>query len=122
MKPLSDYTAAFDAEYERQSALADAIDRRADQILADKDAMLDVCDRVIAEFDPAQLSRWLAQYFVASLDHKPNWFAASWWHSDDATLRQTVYETIRTMAAEKFDADRAESERQKRQRREGSGE
>lgn len=119
MKPLADYTDAFDAEYESQSALADAIDRRADQILADKDAMLDVCDRVIADLDPAQLSRWLAQYFVASLDHKPNWFAASWWSHDDATLRQAVYETIRTVAAEQLDTDRAESERQ---RREGSGE
>lgn len=119
MKPLADYTDAFDAEYENQSARADAIERRADMIRADRDAMLEVCDRVIADLDPAQLSRWLAQYFVASLDHKPNWFAASWWHADDVTLRQAVHDAIDAMAAEKVDADRAESERQ---RREGSGE
>lgn len=116
MQHLSDYSAAYDSEGERESAIADAIEREAVRIAFDKAALTEVIAGWLIDSD-TDIAELLAMLYARGHKAPPIWAIEGLSYAERqlaANINAEIDKQAALNVQERIDE-------QQRQRREGSG-
>jgi hypothetical protein len=116
MQHLSDYSAAYDAEADRQQERVDAIDAWCVEVIDSRDALVEQI-KLMIERDEIQPAELIAYLYASRIDPRarPEWFRESTMEYAIRNLEANINEALGSNAAEQVDAARAEHERNQRE-------